>query len=149
MKKIVWTPQIDDALETLLGLEENLTYLQVAAKMNELFGGGFTRNCCIGRAGRLRLPPRAIRPRPINPRKPKAKVITMPVRVDAPILPKEAVRKGNSRYLTIYQLDYGVCKYPSGDSPPYTYCGHATHGGASFCPDHYAVCYQKPRKEFC
>jgi hypothetical protein len=117
--------------------------------MNERFGGGFTRNCCIGRAGRLRLPPRAVRPRPINPRKPKAKVINMPVRVDAPIMPREAVRRSNSRHLTILQLDYGVCKFPEGDNPPYLYCGHPTRDGASFCPTHYATCYQKPRKEFC
>ena len=149
MKRIVWTSEIDDALETLLGREENLTYLQVADLMNERFGGGFTRNCCIGRAGRLKLPPRAVRPRPKNPRKPTAKVITMPVRVDAPIPPKEAIKPASSRHLSIYQLSYGDCKFPEGDRPPYVYCGQPTRDGGSFCPDHHAICYSKPRKEFC
>jgi len=151
MKRIVWTPIIDDALITLLGKEENLTYLQVSAELEKMFGGGFTRNGCIGRAGRLKLPPRA--PRPLKEivqraREARSKVIHMPVRIDAPIEPKEARRHINSRHLTLLQLDFGVCKYPEGDKPPYLYCGQPTDDGASFCAEHVAVCYQKPRKQW-
>ena len=146
-KKIVWTTELDDALETLLGREEKLTFKQICQLMADQFDLPFTANGCIGRAHRLRMPPRPPRtPRPEKRKRPYRKVITMPVRIDAPIIPKEAQRSGNGRYLTLIQLREGDCRWPSaGDRPPYTYCGRATLRGASFCPGHYGIAYHTPR----
>lgn len=146
-KKIEWTAEIDDFFETLLGQEENLTFKQIAQLMTERFDLPFTKNGCVGRAHRARMPPRA--PHRVARKPRKAKVITMPVRVDAPIPPKEALRLTADRALTIYQLQYGDCRYPGNEErPPYSYCGRATRDGASYCPDHHRVVYQTPSKRW-
>ena len=128
-KKIIWTAALDDALETLLGREEKMTFKQICQLMTEQFGLPFTANGCIGRAHRLRMPPRPPRIRTEKRARPYRKVITMPIRIDAPILPKEAQRALNGRDLTLIQLREGDCRWPSaGDKPPYTYCGRPTQG---------------------
>jgi hypothetical protein len=137
--KIEWLSEHDDALMTLLGREENLTFSEIHKRMVEQFALPFTRNGCIGRAHRLRLPPRPT---------PRKKAIAMPVRVDAPILPKEARRPPNGRDLTIYQLGYDDCRYPAGERPPYSYCGEMTADGRSYCPKHCAIVYHAPNKRW-
>jgi hypothetical protein len=137
--KIEWTSEIQDAFETLLGLEENLTFKEIAKRLTEQFAPlQFTKNACVGRAHRARLPLR-----------PKSKGKTMPIRIDAPILPIEAQRPPNGYDLTIYQLHAGDCRYPSeGDRPPYTYCGRPVEEGLSYCPEHCAVVYHAPKQRW-
>jgi hypothetical protein len=142
MTKIKWTPEIQDAFETLLGREENLTYAEIARRMSAQFGLAFTKNACIGQAYRTRQPQRPPK------RQPRRKVIPMPDRIDAPILPKEARRLPGNRNLNILQLEYGVCKWPEGTNPPYVYCGHPTRDGASFCPEHRNIVYQTAKKHW-
>jgi hypothetical protein len=143
--KIKWTAEIQDAFETLLGLEEALTFKEVAKRLTDQFGLPFTRNACIGRAHRTRLPPRPVYS--AKPRKPKGK--TMTIRIDAPILPPEAVAPPNGHDLTIYQLHHGDCRYPSNENrPPYTYCGRPAHEGLSYCPEHCAIVYQAPKQRW-
>lgn len=141
--KINWTPEIQDVFETYLGMEENLTFKVIAQRLTEQFGQPFTKNACVGRAHRARLPPRP--PRPEVPRKSKEK--RMPIRIDAPILPLEAHRMANGRDLTIYQLHAEDCRWPSNeDRPPFTYCGRTAEEGLPYCPDHCAVAYNTPHK---
>lgn len=143
MSKIEWTSEIQDVFETLLGLEQNLTFQEIAKRLSEQFAPRqFTKNACVGRAHRVRLPPR-----PVKPRKSKGK--TMPIQIDAPILPVEAQRAPNGHDLTIYQLRDGDCHYPSDEArPPYTYCGHATRDGLSYCPEHCKIVYQAPKQRW-
>jgi hypothetical protein len=150
IKKVTWTPEIDEALELLMASDENFTFETMSDQLTKQFGLPFTRNACIGRAHRLRLPPRPPRPRTEARTRPSRKVITMPVRVDAPIVPKEALRR-NGRELTLIQLEQGLCKWTGVDletNPPYTYCGKPTTGGLSYCPGHYVRVYHPAKKTF-
>ena len=140
----VWTAEALELLETLAGLEENLTYREIAARMTEQLGTRFTKNSCIGRGRRMRLPPRPSRahrePSPnLQPEVPQAFI---------PIEPIEARVKRNGRDLTMLQSRAGTCRWPSdGDRPPYTYCGKpVSEIGGSWCREHYDVVHQKPRK---
>jgi GcrA cell cycle regulator len=143
--KIDWTAEIQDAFETLLGLEENLTFEEIARRLTDQFGLPFSKNACVGRAHRMRLPPRPERPKVHR----KLKGKTMPIRIDAPILPPEAQRAPNGHDLTIYQLHAGDCRYPSDEArPPYTYCGHPTESGLSYCPNHCKIVYHAPNKKW-
>lgn len=141
--KIEWTNEVQDCFETLLGREENLTFREIAKRLTDQFGIPFTKNACVGRAHRMRLPPRPAHA--AKPKKLKGKM--MSIRVDAPILPPEAQRPPNGYDLTIYQLHEGDCRYPSkGDRPPYTYCGHPTESGLSYCPAHCDIVYQSKQR---
>ena len=147
--KIIWTTEHDDALMTLLGLEENLTFTVIAQRMAEQFALPFTRNSCIGRAHRLKMPPRPEKPiKDPKKRKPREKVVAMPVRIDAPIPPKEAYRPRNGRDLTIYQLGYGDCRWPEGNQPPLSYCGETAEDGRPYCFAHCEIAYHTPYKRW-
>ena len=137
----VWTTEALELLETLAGLEENLTYREIAQRMTEQLGVRFTKNSCIGRGRRMGLPPRPLREHRSSPS-------IQPETAFAPIEPIEARRKPNGRDLTMLQSRAGTCRWPSdGDRPPYTYCGKpVTDIGGSWCREHYGVVYQKPRK---
>lgn len=147
-EKIIWTDEIKDAFEILMGREENLTFVEIARRMSDAFGLEFTKNACVGHAHRMRLPPRPVRKKvPSNKSlKSKGKMVMLRVRVDAPILPREAQRSPDSHDLTIYQLREGDCRYPSNETkPPYTYCGQATEFGLSYCPHHCEIVYNAPK----
>ena len=141
----VWTPEALELLETLAGLEENLTYSEIARRMTTQLGIRFTKNSCIGRGRRLGLPPRRLRNGSPN-LQPAAPLHT--AQAIAPIEPIEARRKPNGRDLTMLQLRDGVCHWPSDeDKPPYTYCGRPTRLGNSFCARHRQVAYNLPKRE--
>jgi hypothetical protein len=142
---ILWTPAIEAELERLLGLEENLSYEQIARKMTKDFGQTFTKNSCIGKARRMRMPPRA--PKPYErtfgdrPRKPP--------RPDQPIEP--VWPKHQKDGFTIYQLRDSDCRWIYAelmDDPPYSYCGKRTELGGSYCPEHIGCVYVKPGKRW-
>ena len=70
------------------------------------------------------------------------------VRIDAPIVPYEAVRLAEDNALTIYQLGYGDCRWPLGEAmarPPFLYCGHAAIEGRPYCAAHCAKAYNAPQ----
>jgi len=140
----VWTAEALELLETLAGLEENLTYRQIAERMTAQLGMKYTKNSCIGRGRRMGLPPRPLRaPGRENDLR------ATPAKNYAPIEPVEAQRKPNGRDLTMLQLRHGVCHWPSDeDRPPYTYCGRPTQLGNSFCAKHSAVAYNTPKRRW-
>ena len=141
----VWTTEALELLETLAGLEENLTYSEIARRMTKQLGARFTKNSCIGRGRRMGLPPRSLR----NGSTAQAATLLHRNTAFAPIEPIEARRKPNGRDLTMLQLRDGVCHWPSDeDKPPYTYCGRRTQLGNSFCAAHSRIAYNAPRKTF-
>jgi GcrA cell cycle regulator len=144
--RIFWTREHDDALMTLLGLEENLTFAMIAKRMSEQFGLDFKRNGCIGRAHRLRMPPRP--PRDPVTHKPMDRMITVRSSIDAPILPIEARRKSNGRDITIYQLGNGDCRWPEGERLSTSYCGQQALDGRPYCAEHCARAYNSPTKRW-
>ena len=144
-KGIDWTPQIDDLLRRLyMG---RLTFRDIATRMTEELGLSLTRNACIGRARRLEFQLRnGASPKPPGPPKPRGrqKQHRRPrFKLVAPPLAPRPPRIGT---LTMLQLTAETCRWPSGDRPPYTYCGAPVHDDRPFCLAHCQLAYDKPRK---
>ena len=145
-KGVDWTPQIDDLLRRLyMG---RLTFRDIATRMNEELGLSLTRNACIGRARRLKFQLRngafPKSPKPPKPRKrsrKQVKVQTEPVSAHLHLAPPLVPGA-----LTMLQLTSGTCRWPSGDRPPYTYCGAPVHDDRPFCLAHCQLAYDKPKK---
>jgi hypothetical protein len=117
-------------------------FSEIAATLSREFGLKLSKNACIGKGRRLGLTARA-RVAPPKPRKgqrrggPRLKPVVLPGwQVEPPRLPPAAGR------VTIYQLRGGVCHFPHGDRPPYTYCGAKALRG-SWCPHHERVVYPR------
>jgi hypothetical protein len=120
-------------------------FSEIAKTLSYEFGIKLTKNACIGKARRLGLEARP-RVMPPTPRKgqnrggPRRLPVVLPGwQVEPPRLPPTAGK------ITIYQLKDGVCHFPHGDKPPYTYCGAATRKG-SWCPHHERVVYPRGTK---
>jgi GcrA cell cycle regulator len=45
----------------------------------------------------------------------------------------------NPLHLSIYDLAATSCRHPYGDTAPFSFCGHRTLEGHSYCPDHKAL----------
>lgn len=100
----------EDMKETLKEMAgENIFYGIIAKRMSAVYGVEFTKNSVIGMAKRIGVPRRP-----------------------------SIIKKPKSEGITIYQLEWGMCKWPMGqiyDKPPFMYCGKKT-GGISWCPVH-------------
>ena len=133
-----------------LGGAQQLSMSQMAEKLNSEFGTHLTRNAIVGRCHRLNLPPREApikRTYPQPRRKPGPKPMRI-VRIDAPIMPREAEKLPEGNALTIYQLGYGDCRWPLGEAmarPPFLYCGHAAIDGRPYCAAHCRRAYNAPQ----
>lgn len=118
---------------------------------------GVTRSAAIGKARRMRLPPR---PPPLvqlessrssarqrQPRIRSAKVI----RMDAPKRPVFVPEPGRDYRCTIYDLQDRTCRYPVWDTstphPDRLYCGvpaASLLAGVPYCPCHMTLCGGSP-----
>ena len=142
-----WTPRIDDRMRELHALK--LSFGDISARLNADFGLSTTRNACIGRGRRIGLEKRAWPPPRLTPKAPKARKSRKGKKrwippVSPPIVPDPpAVIPGR---LTMLQLDWQTCHWPSGTSAPYTYCGEPTYEGRPYCHAHCKLSYQKPEK---
>ena len=122
-----------------------LSFTEIAKTLSREFGVRLTKNACIGKARRLNLPLR----KPVVARKPKAEPQVPEIEpenvphvrpawtVEPPVLPASSGR------ITIYQLQRGVCHFPFGNQPPYTYCGNSAFRGSSWCPHHERVVFPR------
>lgn len=115
--------------------DQSLTFRQIQREMNAMFETDLTRNACIGKARRLRLPARDITNNPAVKEMPVIKPFAF-----APIAPQLPPRSKEPFTMTIYQLRFsGDCKWPSGainDRPPFTYCGCRALSGMPYCAEH-------------
>lgn len=139
---MLWNDEMDSELRDLFS--KGLSYTQIASVMNRKFQTVLTRNATIGRSHRLNLQgtrteerPRSRKhistePKPVRAKRPpmiKAEFI-VPVCVEVPVKP---------RHITLQELSESVCKYPYGDEPPYTFCGHPSKTGKPYCSPHWNV----------
>jgi hypothetical protein len=128
--KILWTEEMDIVLMNLLE-SKDMPYREVAVRLSIAFDLKFTKNACVGRARRLRLPPRP------------PKVVVLPSFIV--VAPPKPRKKGEP--ITILELRDGVCHWPLAkveDHPPYLYCGRATVDlGCSWCQIHANIAFGK------
>ena len=63
-------------------------------------------------------------------------------RPSRPLPPTQPV--GVSMGLQMEDLRDGLCRYPEGFEPPYSFCGNAVVHGTPYCSGHGAICFTKP-----
>lgn len=150
-----WTPARLATLARLL--KENLSYGCIAKEMREADGRP-SRNAVQAKALRegLRVanpqkkdaPRRYVAKKRFTPRTPKpplpAPVARQSLRDLAPLL-----FDGQAR--TLVTLQFGECKYPSGDplGAGFSFCGRAVSSDdrfGAYCADHHKLCYDTPQK---
>jgi hypothetical protein len=128
---------------TALHKDGKRSFQEIADTLAREFGLKLTKNACIGKARRLGL---AARPHvaPPLPRKGQKRGGPRPVPVVLPgwqVEPPPRLPPAAGK-ITIYQLRGGVCHFPHGEKPPYTYCGAVAKKG-SWCPHHERVVYPR------
>jgi hypothetical protein len=128
----LWTPE---RAQTLRDMREAGASFQVIA--DEL-NCGLTRNACIGRASRDRLP----KTKPV-----RSRIRVYRNKAEPKPAKKRAKRRGYSiapdfielpltayfRSVPLVDLDRGMCRYPQGDGLNITFCGQPAMDGASWC----------------
>lgn len=70
---------------------------------------------------------------PKRPKKPKKSLLDEPPEEPEPIDPRASF---------MAQKD-GLCRWPEGNIPPYSFCLKPTHGQQVYCPEHWARSIQK------
>jgi len=116
-----------------------------------------SRNAIIGKAHRLSLPPRRERKPAVMVRKTREEkqqrqnflrrqkraeqhTFKPKTHMDHDTRLKLRCEAIEPKHLTIYDLTDDTCRFPYGDDPPFTYCGHRTANG-SYCLVHAARCF--------
>lgn len=148
----VWTPQASLRLEELYSEGRSASIIA-----NHLAREGLinvSRSAVIGRAHRLRLPPRIARKsqqvRSKEDRRERdnalRKVRRQRARMTIVVIEPEPAPEHQPapRYISLYKLRHRSCRYPFGESP-YSFCGHLTVRNSSFCPYHHKLCYGRER----
>ncbi len=122
--------------------------------INERYGTDYSRNAVIGKRNRLGLGggsddptrsapvrvPRAKKPwRQAGPREPKQQPPRPQFKQEAGGLRSVAT---DFRHLDLLELETGLCKWPAGDGPAFTFCGCAVFNNINalpYCAPHYAL----------
>lgn len=141
-----WT---DERKATLIKLwDEGLSASVIANRL-----GGLTRNAILGAVHRMGLPKRRTTTVAVRRRVPSLRQASRPSRrwlfgqpnfACEPFTPTEADIA--PLYLSIDGLKKATCRYPFGDTAPFSYCGHITAGPLPYCLSHARLCYQPARK---
>lgn len=157
LDNLTWT---DERIATLKRMHRaGFSFSQIGTEL------GVSRNACIGKAGRLELPGRQLKPRqPREPRQPKAKVkhtrVLRIVRAGFGNGLRVASSVASSEVRTFACIetpplnkalaDVGAndCKYITNDPRDGAlYCGHPI-SQRSYCAEHFARCYFEPLKRW-
>ena len=147
-KGLDWTPEMTGALQQYMKQKENLSFNTIAELMTKQFGVTFTRNSTVGKAHRMKIPPRPLREKRTreNTRPRDLKMITLQSR---PFIASADRSKVNGHDCDLVDLEHGACKWPDGASIPYSFCGRPIwEDGASYCAAHAEIAYVKPKKEW-
>jgi hypothetical protein len=127
-------------LHALHGAAE-LSFAEIAWRLNDEFNMQMSRNAVIGRVHRMQLPPRVTFKRggrPVKIAAPKKPVIVkQKPKPAAPALP---------RNLPLLKLKQHDCRYAFGDEAPYLFCAQATVEHSSWCPKHFRIVYTQTRQ---
>jgi GcrA cell cycle regulator len=61
-----------------------------------------------------------------------------------PLKPRADKAPKAPKRLTLFELTERTCKWPFGERPPFTFCGHETIAGSSYCDFHDGIAYVVP-----
>lgn len=134
---------------------EGHSFSRIANEIHAATGIVFTRNACIGKAGREGLPDREIKKtgrkrlnahgdrgltKKIRIKQSLPADFTILNRIDALALPEH---RGLSLVNPNHRIDDTTCKFPKGDGAAITFCGHPTQEDSPYCNGHHQICYRK------
>jgi GcrA cell cycle regulator len=134
-QSVPWTTEQEDRLRVLVA--EGKSFSAMAAEL------GVTRNACIGKAHRLRLPsgPKVAKPRPPPP---------VPWRAANPKPPppaKAAKPRRSGGAVAFMGLTDKTCRWPlfAGDEPFHMkrYCGRVPVTGSPYCKTHISAAFRR------
>jgi GcrA cell cycle regulator len=123
-----------------------------ALEIGRIFG--VSRNSIIGKAHRLGWTGMQRKKRPklaiekkvaaldAPPPEPKPKRVHAPAQLLTSI--KQVSKHPAIGSFGLMDLRYGVCKWPEGEQPPYSYCGAPALENGPYCPDHHRRAHQGP-----
>lgn len=157
-------PWPDERVDRLRKLwEGGSSGAQCAALINWEFSCNITRNACVGQANRRGfIQPngtnnkarayraRAPRPKAKRPHKLTRLISELAVRDRAKVQTTQPVAPVMSsevepvpRHLSLFELKDTYCKYPFGESPYITFCGHPSEPGLSWCGFHKKIVWPR------
>jgi hypothetical protein len=127
-----WLSQaLEQRLVELYQSSDDLSFAEIAWRLNDEFSMQMSRNAVIGRAHRMQLPPRVRYRRGGRP----VKIAKKP-KVTFKARPKPAA-PGKPRDLPLLQLKHHQCRFATaGTEAPYLFCAEPTVEGRSWCPAH-------------
>lgn len=150
-----WTEESIAALRKYRA--EKLSFLVCAKLLTQKFEGNFTRNACIGKAAREKIPGPTHRTG--RPRKPKRENTAFPflqrgktavqlARDEARRAALAAVAELNHSIhaVTFDNLDSMHCRWMLGEPSEQMYCGADQIAGSSYCLRHHVVAYTSPKE---
>ena len=126
-KDTVWQLDVVERLASLL-YDGKLNRRDVADILSEEFGVRITKGAVIGYCNRSGVKKAPVYSKKRRPRRPP---LTRPV-----VLPPS--KRGAYR---LTDLNVSMCKWPTGDRPPYLYCGEPADV-LSYCKKHAAVAFR-------
>jgi hypothetical protein len=122
----IWTNERVERLKGLWG-DTRLTGKEIGAQLGVSKTAAISKGISIGLPGRKKGPKSGItpwRPSPSAPPRPAPRV---------PVVTPQEVR---SRGLSLEHLDLHTCRWPHGESHPYTFCGHHAEHPDPYCAFH-------------
>ncbi|MET0724358.1 MAG: GcrA family cell cycle regulator [Tardiphaga sp.] len=137
---VIWTRPMTERLEALVAADHS--YENIAAMLSAEFNVALTKNSCVGKGRRrgvpLRSPARKIRCRK---RSVQQNVARRNALQNARRQRKRKARPQSRklpllRNLSLYQLTPNSCRWPTGHSPPFSFCGDQKVDGSSYCLKH-------------
>jgi GcrA cell cycle regulator len=120
----------------------HLSYSGIAAAINGEFNTIYSRNACIGKAGRLglinpywqKLATMVKKPRKPQPYKPRPK---RPLSAQSVEYVEFECSEIVPRNLTLLELERDDCRWPYGENQDMRFCGHRQFEGSKYCWSHF------------
>lgn len=147
-----WSPVREEELKRLHA--EGYSSSQIAA----VFGASITRNSVIGKLNRMGVEApsdikKIIRQRRQTQQRLPRLIAELALR-DATLASKAApvpsLMNGHAepvpKHLNLLDLNGHTCRYPLGESLPYTFCGHPPEHDQPYCPHHCTIVYVGRKK---
>jgi len=146
-----WTPQLTARFRHLIA--HGVSYAEIAKALSLEFHVRLTKNACVGKGRRLRVPLRKPprkrlclkrnaprNPEQRNPRPSAARSLPRPRKRKLRAHPlrrrKRREPQNRLRDLPLIALLPTSCRWPTGHSAPFTFCGDNKVEGSSYCLKH-------------
>jgi len=144
-----WTKEAEAHMERMYVFEK-MSAKQISEKLCEMYDTDLiTRNAVVGKIDRKGLYREPLKGKPRK----KPFMMEPSKKSSARKMESQEAHKARSQRGASLQpkspglslLDIGAedCRFPYGDNPPYTFCGHPIEPGKAYCKEHQTLCHQR------